>query len=82
MSGVTGLGFDVALREQLGVRHTGALGLVQRENGDGSWAVLLDDNDGSEIRALALVGVTPAVGARVVLLFVNGGRVGVILGGV
>ena len=29
---------------------------------------------------LALDGVTPAVGARVVLLFVNGGRVGVILG--
>ena len=58
----------------------GRRGFVQRDNGDGSFGVLLDDNDGSEIRTLALDGVTPAVGARVVLLFVNGGRVGVILG--
>jgi hypothetical protein len=76
----TGLGYDVGLREQMGLRHTGALGLVSRDGGDGSWAVLLDDNDGTEISAVALDGVTPAVGDRVVLLFVNAGRAGVILG--
>lgn len=64
----------------MGLRHTETLGLVCRDSGGGSWAVLLDDNDETEISAVALDGVTPTVGDRVVLLFANAGRAGEVLG--